>query len=382
MGESKKSKLLVLVAGAKGAIGSTLAVAAEVLKQHPEKILGGLTTHKASLKPFMADEIIVAGWDSRQSDLVEAVKTHGVLADPLWMPFSQNLSQVEIRQAPSGEQPLLSRVEQLKEDIVAFCKRHADAEPVLVNLLPAGMLHDLAAVDSLEKLYAHEQSGVLPDLAYVLSAVMSGMPVVNFTPNEVEIPVVIQLAEENNVAISGRDGKTGQTYLKMVLASALKARSLRVNGWYSLNILGNADGLNLMNPDNAAGKLVNKTDVLDEILGYTVGAQYDGPSHKVLIDYYPPRGDAKEAWDVIDFEGVFGMPMSLRLNLQGRDSILAAPMALDIARWMAALQRTGRKGLVPELAFYYKKSAGTHNLFTFQEQLAALETLEKQICSA
>jgi myo-inositol-1-phosphate synthase len=176
--------------------------------------------------------------------------------------------------------------------------------------------------------------------------------------------------------MSGRDGKTGQTYLKVVLASALKARNLIVDGWYSLNILGNADGKNLMDPKRAAGKLTNKTEILDEILGYKVGERYGVSSHKVQIDYYPPRGDAKEAWDVIDFLGLFGLPMSIRLNLQGRDSILAVPLVLDLGRWMVAVQMAARSGLIPELGFYYKQPVGHKPPQTFQEQVAKLRELE------
>ena len=120
-------------------------------------------------------------------------------------------------------------------------------------------------------------------------------------------------------------------------------------------------------------KLANKTKLLDEILGYRVGENYGVPTHKVLIDYYPPRGDAKEAWDVIDFNGMFGLPMSIRLNFQCRDSILAAPLAIDMARWVAALTLAGRKGPVPELGFYFKKPVGDNPPITFQEQLLALE---------
>jgi myo-inositol-1-phosphate synthase len=201
------------------------------------------------------------------------------------------------------------------------------------------------------------------------------VPIVNFTPNQVEIPVVIKEAIKQGVPMSGRDGKTGQTYLKVVLASALKARNLIVDGWYSLNILGNQDGKNLMDPQRAVGKLSNKTDILDDIMGYQVGERYGVSSHKVQIDYYPPRGDAKEAWDVIDFLGVFGLPMSIRLNLQGRDSILAAPLALDLARWMVVLQMAGRSGPIPELAFYYKQPVGHEPPLTFQDQIAVLREL-------
>jgi myo-inositol-1-phosphate synthase len=178
--------------------------------------------------------------------------------------------------------------------------------------------------------------------------------------------------------MAGYDGKTGQTYLKVALASALKARSFYVDGWYSLNILGNADGKNLMDPERAAGKVANKTDLLDDILGYPVGDRYDTPSHKVHIDYYPPRGDAKEAWDVIDFQGMFGLSMSIRLNFQGRDSVLAAPLVLDLARWMAVLKTAGRAGPVPELAFYFKKPLGENPPLSFQDQILSLEALEKE----
>jgi myo-inositol-1-phosphate synthase len=130
-----------------------------------------------------------------------------------------------------------------------------------------------------------------------------------------------------------------------------------------------------MDPERAAGKLANKTDLLTDILGYSPGEHYGSPTHRVHIDYYPPRGDAKEAWDVIDFKGIFGLPMSLRVNLVGRDSILAAPMVLDLARWAAALKLSGRGGLVPELAFFFKKPLGDSPPLTFQDQLRAMDLL-------
>ena len=215
-----------------------------------------------------------------------------------------------------------------------------------------------------------------PDIAYVLAAIRAGVPVVNFTPNAVDVPAVTSAAASAGVPIAGRDGKTGQTYFKVVIASALKARGLRVDGWYSLNILGNADGANLRDPACAREKLDNKTRLLDDILGYRVGEGYDAPTHQVRIDYYPPRGDAKEAWDVIDFTGLFGLPMSLRVNLQGRDSILAAPMILDLARWMALLKRSGRSGPVPELGFFFKKPVGPQPPVTFADQIRSLDRLK------
>ena len=130
-----------------------------------------------------------------------------------------------------------------------------------------------------------------------------------------------------------------------------------------------------MDPERASSKVANKTELLDEILGYPVGQRYGETSHKVRIDYYAPRGDAKEAWDVIDFQGLFGLPMSIRLNLQGRDSILAAPLVLDLARWMAALKMAGRSGTIPELAFYFKKPVGDNPPRSFQDQIFSLQML-------
>jgi myo-inositol-1-phosphate synthase len=280
-----------------------------------------------------------------------------------------------VRTPPSDSLDLKGRVEQLTQDIQEFRALYPNTRAVLVNLLPAAVTEDMHRFQSLSQLYSEFDPTNLPDLSYAIAAILAGVPVVNFTPNEVEIPVVINEAVKRGVPLSGRDGKTGQTYLKVVLASALKARNLFVDGWYSLNILGNQDGKNLMDPKRAAGKLSNKTEILDEILGYPVGERYGAPSHQVKIDYYPPRGDAKEAWDVIDFLGLFGLPMSIRLNLQGRDSVLATPLVLDLARWMVVLQRAGRSGPIPELAFYYKQPVGDDSPATFQDQLFRLREL-------
>jgi myo-inositol-1-phosphate synthase len=280
--------------------------------------------------------------------------------------------------APPTGLDLQGQVERLKLDIQEFRDNYPHAQAVLINLLPACAPGDLTHCRSLSQLYSEADPEGCPDLSYTIAAILAGVPVVNFTPNEVEIPVIIQEAVERSIPISGRDGKTGQTYLKVVLASALQARKLLVDGWYSLNILGNADGKNLMDPERAAGKLSNKTEILDDVLGYKVGERYGIPTHKVQIDYYPPRGDAKEAWDVIDFLGLFGLPMSIRLNLQGRDSVLAAPMVLDLARWMVALQMAGRSGPVPELGFFYKQPVGDNPPVTFQDQLAELRELEQE----
>ena len=373
--------LLLLVAGAKGAVASTLAAAIAAMKKRPETILPCLTTGNKFSDLLPVEATAMAGWDPLNTPMTACIDAQGVVPERLWRPNSDDLDRIPVLAPPSASQNLRDQVEQLKQNIQDFKDLQPDAQPVFINLLPAGVQRNLTQIKELSDLFKEGIDKDSPDLAYTLAAILSEVPVINFTPNVVEIPAVVREAENYNVPIAGRDGKTGQTYFKVVLASALKARNLLVDGWYSLNILGNADGMNLMNPENAREKLANKTKLLDEVLGYEVGQNYDAPTHKVHIDYYPPRGDAKEAWDVIDLSGMFGLPMSLRVNLQGRDSILAAPLALDLGRWLAALNMAGRSGLVAELGFYFKKPLGSNPPLTFQDQIQSLKKLE-QFCDA
>jgi myo-inositol-1-phosphate synthase len=376
--QSNSNSLLLLVAGAKGAVGSTLAVALAAMHQDPESVLPSLTTGHlfAGLGSFKST--CLAGWDTDSKSLSACIEKHGVIPDSIWRTHADAIGRMVILEAPDDSLDFRGQIEHLTHDISDFTSKHPDARAVFINLLPAAAHSDLGDCRSLAQLYPETDSDLLPDLAYTVAAILSGVPVVNFTPNTVEIPAVLEEAVNNGVPIAGRDGKTGQTYLKVVLASALKARNFKVDGWYSLNILGNADGANLMNPGKAAEKLRNKTNLLDDILGYSVGENYGIPTHKVHIDYYPPRGDAKEAWDAIDFRGLFGLPMSIRLNLLGRDSILAAPLVLDLARWTAALKLAGRSGPVPELGFYFKKVVGDSPPVTFQDQLTSLAKLANE----
>ncbi|CAB1074847.1 Inositol-1-phosphate synthase (EC [Olavius algarvensis Delta 1 endosymbiont] len=378
MGQSKDSALLILAAGAKGAVASTLAAALAAMRRDAASVLPSLTTGHmfAGLGPLEATWL--AGWDTSAESYTAAIKRHGVLPEAIWQPHAGDLDQTAVIEAPDKCGGLRDQVDQLTRDIQAFKGQYPGARAVFVDLLPSAAYPDLTSCQDLSQLYCNPDAAALPDLAYTLAALESGVPIVNFTPNPVEIPVVLDEAAKIGLPIAGRDGKTGQTYLKVVLASALKARNLMVDGWYSLNILGNADGANLMDPERAAGKLDNKTSLLDDILEYEVGRQYGTPTHKVHIDYYPPRGDAKEAWDAIDFSGLFGLPMSLRLNLLGRDSILAAPLALDLARWAAALQMAGRSGPIPELGFYFKKPVGDSPPLSFQDQVNSLVKLERE----
>ncbi|MFW6080947.1 MAG: inositol-3-phosphate synthase [Desulfosalsimonas sp.] len=380
--DNSKKGVLILAAGLKGAIGSTVAAAAGMLRHQPEAVLPYLMTRGKFPYIGKHDQVRIAGWDTEQCSFTRAVSRCGVLGKELWEPYTHFLDGIDVRPGPAGKDlDIKQQVANLKADMEDFKTRNPGYMPVFVNLLPAGICHDLQKFSSLSQVY--ENAGQVPaDIVYAAAAIEAEIAIVNFTPNDIEIPALVNEAEERGVPMCGKDGKTGQTYFKVVLASAFRARKLRVNGWYSLNILGNADGENLMDPANAACKLDNKTGVLEEVLGYCPGEKpYGRSSHRVHIDYYPPRGDAKEAWDVVDFEGIFGLPMSMRVNLQGRDSVLAAPMVIDLARWMAALGFAKRSGPVPELAFFFKKPAGRSAPVSFENQIAAMEKLEK-ICDA
>ncbi len=363
--------LLLLVPGIKGAIGSTLCLASRIQPKHPEAILPYLTATDLLPAGAAFPRIEIAGWDLITDSLSETVARHGVVPEHMADPLAAELDGIPTMAAPDAADRLEAQVSAIRGDIDQLRARYPDARPVMINLLPACPQCPTGACDNLDAVDCR----YFPDLAYALAAVRAGIPFVNFTPNDLTQPAVVETAAENAVPLAGRDGKTGQTYFKVVLASAFRARRLYVDGWYSMNILGNADGRNLMDPERAHGKLQNKTRLLDDILGYHVGEHYGEPTHKVHIDYYPPRGDAKEAWDVIDIKGLFGLPMSLRVNLQGRDSILAAPMALDLALWMVQLQARGYKGPVAELGFFFKKPEGANPPFGFVEQAQALRAL-------
>jgi myo-inositol-1-phosphate synthase len=375
--KTNADSLMLLIAGAKGAVASTLAVAIAAMKQNPASVLPSLTTGHLFTCLGPASNMGLAGWDTGDESFTTCLERHGAVPQNIWQPYAQDLNRISVLKAPARSISLERQIEHLSRDINDLKSKHPRAKAVFIDLLPAAALQDLTSCRNLAQLYAAADAGLLPDLAYTLAAINAGVPAVNFSPNTVEFPAVVGEAIKQKVPLAGRDGKTGQTYLKVVLASALKARNLLVDGWYSLNILGNADGANLMDSDRAAGKLHNKTSLLNDILEYEVGQQYGAPAHKVHIDYYPPRGDAKEAWDVIDFKGLFGLPMSIRLNLLGRDSILAAPLLLDLARWVAALKMAGRSGPIPELGFYFKKTVGDSPPLTFQDQVISLARLER-----
>jgi myo-inositol-1-phosphate synthase len=232
-------------------------------------------------------------------------------------------------------------------------------------------------IESFEKAIDANDPMIAPSMLYAYAAILEGVPFANGAPNlAVDTPVLRKLATERKIAISGKDFKTGQTLMKTVLAPMLKARMLGLAGWYSTNILGNRDGEVLDDPDNFKTKEVSKLGVIDSVLQPEVYPElYGNVDHVVRINYYPPRGDNKEGWDNIDIFGWMGYPMQIKVNFLCRDSILAAPIVLDLALFMDLAARAGQSGVQEWLSFYFKApQAATpipaeHDLFIQQTKL-------------
>jgi myo-inositol-1-phosphate synthase len=271
--------------------------------------------------------------------------------------------------------------EQLRQDIRDFKTRNKCDRLVMVwcasteVFIKAGPQH--ATIDQFERAMERNDEAIAPSMLYAYAALSEGVPFANGAPNlTVDIPAMQQLAADRGVPISGKDFKTGQTWMKTVVAPGLKARMLGLAGWYSTNILGNRDGEVLDDPASFKTKEESKLSVLHTILQPELYPElYQKFSHVVRINYYPPRGDNKEGWDNIDIFGWMGYPMQIKINFLCRDSILAAPIVLDLALFSDFAQRAGMKGIQEWLSFYYKSpmaAAGLqaeHDLFIQQTKL-------------
>jgi len=224
----------------------------------------------------------------------------------------------------------------------------------------AGLMPTHQSIGQFEEGLAKDDPAISAGMLYAYAALAAKVPYVNFTPSTtVDIPALMEFADVQGVVIAGKDGKTGQTLYKTVLAPMFQLRNLRVSGWYSTNLLGNDDGYVLSDPAHLQQKVASKLEALAPILGY------DDVDHQVDIHYYAPRGDAKEAWDVIDFVGWLGAKMSMRVNWLGQDSILAAPLVVDLARLVWFAQQRGERGPATQLSAFFKTPLNTreHNFF-------------------
>jgi myo-inositol-1-phosphate synthase len=271
--------------------------------------------------------------------------------------------------------------EQLMHDIEEFRGRNKLDRLVMVWCGSTEVYLEPSAVhqslESFEKGLRESDPGIAPSMIYAYAALKSRVPYANGAPNlTVDIPALRALARELHVPVAGKDFKTGQTLMKTILAPGLRARLLGLRGWYSTNILGNRDGEVLDDPDSFKSKEVSKLSVLETILQPQQHPElYGNIDHVVRINYYPPRGDNKEGWDNIDIFGWLGYPMQIKVNFLCRDSILAAPIVLDLALFMDLAKRSDMHGVQEWLSFYFKSPMTApglypeHNLFVQQTKL-------------
>jgi myo-inositol-1-phosphate synthase len=236
-------------------------------------------------------------------------------------------------------------------------------------------------VESLEEGLRKNDPAIPPSMIYAYAAVKSGIPFANGSPNlACDVPAIVELAKKTDTPVAGKDYKSGQTFMKTLLAPGLRARLLGLDGWFSTNILGNRDGEVLNNPENFRTKEVSKSGVIDDILEPELFPDlYGNVYHKVRIEYYPPRGDFKESWDNLDIFGWLGYKMQIKINFSCRDSILAAPLALDIALFLDFAKRAGMKGIQEWLSFYFKSPQTAKGLPPQNDVFRQLEKLENTL---
>ena len=382
------SELTLAVAGISGSVGTTLAAGLAAIRKGgpPDGLLtelpwplgsgqGRPLASRLDLAPLSS--VRAAGWDTDSRSLGETVGEKGILPHGLLEAVTPELS--EVVPWPAISFPRAESIDRAREQLESMLA--SGQEVIVIDLLPASATPEGAwglDVASFEKALKEDRPEITPSMAYAWLAFTVGVPYVNFTPNvSVELPALTELARRSKTPWCGKDGKTGQTLIKTAIAPMLGLRGLKVEGWISANYLGNADGENLADPDNAAEKLRNKAGVLNQILGYDV------ESHIVDIRYYRPRGDFKESWDSVDFTGFCGVPMQLKMNTHCADSVLAAPLLIDAARLIERAARAGASGAQEQLSLFFKnpivEGNSEQDLF---RQRTLLEEWVETLCDA
>ncbi len=377
------STLGIAIVGLGGAVASTAVTGATLIRKGQQDTTGLPLAEFTGLDLAGYDRLRFAGWDLYPNDLAEAATHHGVVsarqieacreelaAIAPWPALSNARFCGGVVNGANSDDCLRDQVRQVQHHLEAF-REECGGRVVVINLASTESYLDprspaYQSIDAFEAALDDDDESISPGMVYAYAAITAGIPYGNFTPSAAaDIPALRALALRQNVPVAGKDGKTGQTFVKTVLAPALRARALRVDGWFSTNILGNRDGEALRNPDSLKNKITTKGDVLGSCLGYPV------EDHVVMINYYKPRGDDKEAWDNIDVTGFMGERMQLKVNFLCKDSILAAPLAIEIARCLDLAQRKGQGGVVEEMGCFFKAPAtqdGRPPLHAFPEQ--------------
>src|SRR5215471_5716952 len=405
-----KGKLGIMIPGM-GAVATTFVAGVEAIRSGLAKPIGSLTQmgtvrlgkrtdgRSPLIKKFvpLADlnQLVFTGWDIFEDNMYEAARKAGVLerelleqirpflesVKPLPAVFDKNyVRKLDGPNVKKGANKM-DLAEQVKQDIRDF-KKSSGADRLVVmwcgsteSFLEPSAVHK--SVKSFEKGLVSNDENIAPSMIYAYAALSEGVPFANGAPNlTTDIPAMEELSRTNHAPICGKDFKTGQTLMKTVLAPAFKARMLGLSGWYSTNILGNRDGEVLEDPGSFKTKEESKLGVLEHILQPQLYPElYGNVFHSVRINYYPPRGDSKEGWDNIDIFGWLGYPMQIKIDFLCRDSILAAPLVLDLVLFTDLAQRAGLESVQEWLSFYFKSPQHApsvypeHDLFIQQTKL-------------
>jgi len=393
-----QGKLGILLPGL-GAVATTFVAGCFLARKGVSKPIGSLTqlgtirlgkrtdNRVPLLKDFLPlatlDQLVFGGWDIFPDNAYESACHAQVLERKDIDAVREELEQVEAM--PGVFYPEYVRrlhgthiksgkskahmVEQLRQDIRTFKQRHGCNRLVAVwcgsteVYIEPSAVHE--SIEAFERGLDNDDPGISNSMMYAWACIQEGVAFANGAPNlSVDFPAVHELAREKEVCIAGKDFKTGQTLMKTILSPGLKARMLGLDGWFSTNILGNRDGEVLDDPGSFHTKEVSKLGVLDTILQpSTYPDLYGNIHHKVRIEYYPPRGDSKEGWDNLDIFGWLGYPMQIKVNFLCRDSILAAPIVLDLALLMDLGQRAGFSDTQEWLSFYFKSPMTAPSLY-------------------
>jgi myo-inositol-1-phosphate synthase len=409
-----RGRLGVLTPGM-GAVATTLYAGVAAVRQGKAQPIGSLTqmgrlgprTGAPQPNPLIKDvvplaaldQIVFGGWDPMPVDAFASAVNAGVLSAADLFPLQQELQAIRPMPAVFDQQYVrnldgenvktgetkMDLAQQLMEDMQRFQQEQGCDRLVVVWCASTEAYTQPAPVhmtiESFERGLRNSDPAIAPSQMYAYAALSLGIPFANGAPNlTVDTPALLQLAQQKQVPICGKDFKTGQTLMKSVIAPALKARMLGVRGWYSTNILGNRDGLVLDDPDSFKSKEVSKLGVLESILEPEQYPElYADLYHKVRINYYPPAGDNKEGWDNIDIRGWLDYPMQIKIDFLCRDSILAAPIALDLALLMDLASRAGESGVQDWLSFYFKSPQPAAERPAENDLFAQEETLKRKL---
>jgi myo-inositol-1-phosphate synthase len=409
-----EGKLGVLLPGM-GAVSTTFMAGVQAVRKGLAEPIGSLTQmgtirlgkrtegRSPAIKDFVPlaglDDLVFAGWDIFEENAYEAAAHAGVLETSLLDKIRGELEAVRPMRAvfdnhyvrrlegshvKKGE-TWWDLAEQLREDIRSFKKSSGVSRCVMVwcasteIFIKPGPVH--ASLEAFEKGLRENDPMISPSMVYAYAAIREGVPYANGAPNlSADFPAMVHLAKEMSVPIAGKDFKTGQTLMKTILAPGFKARLLGIRGWFSTNILGNRDGEVLDDPDSFKTKEESKLSVLETILQPKLYPQlYRDLYHKVRINYYPPRGDNKEGWDNIDIFGWLGYPMQIKVDFLCRDSILAAPIVLDLALFMDLAKRAQMGGIQEWLSFYFKSPQHAEGLYAEHDLFIQLMKLKNTL---